>query len=221
MAPSTVLKLARWVIAFAVILTAVSATLYPGGTLRDPSRRGYSVFQNSFSDLGRAVAWSGQANALGARLFTVAFTCFAIATAACMLGLVRIYAESPRVRRVLLVAVGVGMLSCAGLVGAALTPQDLHVALHGRFTTLALLGGVVALLLFGYATARDRRFRRGVSIGWFALAVVLLAWMVAMRWRPSTDLALAVPVTLQKVVALGVVMSLVVQSREAERAIPD
>ena len=54
-------------------------------------------------------------------------------------------------------------------------------------------------------------------MGWFALAVVLLAWMVVMRWRPSTDLALAVPVTLQKLVAVAAVLSLVLQSREAER----
>jgi hypothetical protein len=217
MASSTVFKLVRWAIALAVILTGVAMILYPGGTLRDPSVRGYSILQNSLSDLGSSVAWSGHANALGARMFTVAFTLFAVSSAACLLALVRIYAASPIVRRVLFVATGVGLLSCAGLAGAALTPPDLNLALHGRFTTVALFSGIIALLFFAYATALDRRLPRGVPIGWFALAVVLLAWMVVMGWRPSTDLALAVPVTLQKVVAVAVVLSLILQSREAER----
>ena len=217
MASSTVFKLARWAIALAVILTSVAMILYPGGTLRDPSVRGYSIFQNSLSDLGSSVAWSSEANALGARMFTLAFTLFAISSAACLLALVRIYAASPIVRRVLSIATGIGMLSCMGLAGAALTPPDVNMVLHGHFTTAALLSGIIALLLFAYATAFDRRLPRSVPIGWFALAVVLLAWTVVMRWRPSTDLALAVPVTLQKVVAVAVVLSLVLQSREAER----
>jgi FtsH-binding integral membrane protein len=217
MASSTVFRLVRWAIALAVVLTGMAMMLYPGGTLRDPSVHGYSMFQNSLSDLGSSVAWSGQANALGAPVFTVAFMLFAISSAACLLALVRIYAASPIVRRVLFVATGVGILSCAGLAGAALTPPDLNLAWHGRFTIVALLSGIIALLLFAYATALDRRLPRAVPIGWFTLAVLLLAWMVVMRWRPSTDLALAVPVTLQKGVAVAVVLSLILQSRAAER----
>src|SRR5476649_1313402 len=108
MASATVFKLVRWAIALAVILTGVAMILYPGGTLRDPSVRGYSMFQNSLSDLGSSVAWDGQTNALGALVFTMAFTLFAISTAACLLALVRVYAASPGVRRVLFVATGAG-----------------------------------------------------------------------------------------------------------------
>ena len=217
MTSSFVFRLVRWVAALAVVLTGIAMLLYPGGTLRDPSVRDYSLFQNSLSDLGSRVAWSGRTNTPGAQIFTAAFTLFAVGSAACLLALVRLYAASPVARRVSFMAAGMGVLSCAGLTGAAMTPQDLDLALHGSFTMLALVGGVIALLLLAYATALDRRFRRRVPVGWLTLAALLVAWMSVMPWRPSTDLALAVPVTLQKVVAVAVVATLLFQSREAER----
>ena len=55
-------RLSRIGLAAAVVLTAVAMFLYPGGTLFDRTSRGYSFFENSFSDLGSTVAWNGQSN---------------------------------------------------------------------------------------------------------------------------------------------------------------
>ena len=133
--------------------------------------------------------------------------------------LVRVYSSSRTTRWLARTAGAAGWLSCAGLIGVALTPADGHAALHGRFTVLALGAFLVAILLFASAAALDDRFPRRVPIGWLVLALVLVAWVSVMPWRPATDLELAIPVTLQKIVAISMLVIFSVQSYDAERVV--
>lgn len=219
MTSSTMFKLTRWAAVSAALLTSIAMLLYPGGTLRDPSTSGYSFFQNSLSDLGNTVAWGGQENSRGALCFLCGFAILAIAGVACLVALVHVYSSSPPTRWVARTAGAAGLLSCAALLGAALMPPDRHPALHGQFTWLALGALLVAILLFTLATALDDRFPRRVPIGWLALALVLVAWMSVMRWPAITDLQLTIPVTLQKIVAVALLVIFYFQSYEAERAV--
>jgi hypothetical protein len=110
------------------------------------------------------------------------------------------------------------LVAGAGLVGAALTPQDRYSALHGQFTLLAVGSFPMATALLSLATALNARFRRRVPISWFVLTLVVVAWAsVMLSAQPTTDLELAIPVTLQKVVAITLVATLTFQSYEAER----
>jgi len=218
MMSSTMFKLTRWAALPAVVLTGMAMLLYPGGTALNPSTRGYSFFQNSLSDLGSTVAWGGQANSRGALVFFSGAGILALAGACCFVAFVRVYSSS-RITWWLTRPAGVaGCLSCVGLIGAALAPEDRNLALHGRFTLLALGAFLIATLLFAWTTAIDGRFSRRVPIGWLALTVVLIAWMSVMPWRPTTELALTIPVTLQKIVALAMIVVFTFQIREAERA---
>jgi hypothetical protein len=201
----------------ACIFTGVAMVVYPGGTLRDHSTRGYSFFQNSLSDLGMTVAWGGQPNYLGALLFVCGFGFFVVACVGCTAALIRSLFSSRATRAVLFVTMAAGAFSGAALAGAMLTPQDRYPALHGRFSLLALAAGFLATLLVAWATSLDWRFRRRVPIGWLVLAAALMAWWSVKQWRPTTDLGLALPVTLQKVVAVVVVGTLIFQSYEADR----
>jgi hypothetical membrane protein len=192
--------------------------LYPGGTFLRPASPGYSFFQNSLSDLGSTVAWSGQANR-GSWFHLAASLILVVAGSACFAALIRVYSSSPRARGLARVAGGLLLLAAAGLTGAALSPQDRHAALHGRFTLLAVASFPIATALLGLATARDNRCRRRVAICWFALTSIELIWTsVMLSVLPTTDLQLAIPVTLQKLVAGALVGTLVFQSWEADRA---
>ena len=219
MTSSTLFKLTRWAGVSSALLTGIAMLLYPGGTLRDPSTSGYSFFQNSLSDLGSTVAWGGQENSRGAWFFLCGCAILAIAGIACFVTLVHVYSSSPPTRWVARTAGVAGLFSCAALLGVALMPGDRHPALHGQFTLLALGALLVAILLFALATALDDRFPRRVPFGWLALTLVLVAWMSVMRWPPTTDLQLTIPVTLQKTVALAVLVIFYFQSYEAERAV--
>lgn len=214
-----VFKVVRWAGLLAVLLTGVAMALYPGGTGRNPSTRGYSIFQNSLSDLGASVAWGGQRNTAAAYVFAAGFGLLALAGVACLVTLVRLYSASPAARGAARAAATAGVLSSVALAGAALTPEDRSPALHGGFTTLALVTGLIATLLLARAATRAERFPRRVAIGWLVLAGVLAVWMAFIPWRPTTDLELAIPVTLQKLVGVAVLAVGFFQIREAERVL--
>jgi len=221
MTSSTVFKLTRWATVSVAVLTGIAMLLYPGGTLRNPSTRGYSFFQNSLSDLGSTVAWGGQANSHGAVFFVSGSIILALAGVGCLVALVLVYSSSRITSWLAGTAGAVGVLSCAGLMGAALTPEDRNLALHGKFSSLAIGALPVATALLALATALNGRFPRRVPIGWLVLTLVLVAWASVMTWQPTTDLELTIPVTLQKIVAVALLVVLTLQSYEAERVVVD
>jgi hypothetical protein len=85
--------------------------------------------------------------------------------------------------------------------------------------SLASATAPLALLLFAAASARDGRLPRGVSVAWVVLAFTVAAWF-AMRWGPgvNTDLGLTIQATVQKCVAVVIVVGLVYQTYHAKAA---
>src|SRR5439155_2140576 len=94
MQSSTVFKLTRWAVIAVAVLTGIAMLLYPGGTGLNPATRGYSFFQNSLSDLGSTVAWSGQANRGSLFLLAASFI-LVLAGVGCFAALIRVYSMSP------------------------------------------------------------------------------------------------------------------------------
>jgi hypothetical membrane protein len=219
MTSSTVFKLTRWAAVTVAVLSGIAMLLYPGGTSRNPSARGYSFFHNSLSDLGSTVAWDGQANSRGATFFLAGAIILALSGSGCLVALIRVYSSSRIASRLARAGGAAGLLTCAGLIGAALTPVDRSPALHGRFTLLAIGTFPVATALLALASALDRRLPRRIPMGWLVFTLVLVAWASVMTWRPTTDLELTIPVTLQKVVAITLLVVLTFQSYEAERVV--
>lgn len=167
MTPSTILKLTRWAGVAAAVAIAIAMLLYPGGTFRNPSTTGYSFFQNSLSDLGSTTAWGGRRNDTGALFFAGGFALAALAGIGCFAAFVRVYATSRTTRYWARAAGAAGVLSCVGLVGAALTPQNRFPAFHGRLTLMAALACPVASLLLAFTSFHGGRFpRRVTSVGW-------------------------------------------------------
>src|SRR5438045_8307484 len=106
------------------MLAIVAIVRYPGGTMLDHSTPGYSFFRNFLSDLGMTVAHDGQPNALGASLFILSLCIVVVGVGGCLVGLVRLYAGSPRSRTFALAAGVIGLLVCASFIGVAVTPED-------------------------------------------------------------------------------------------------
>ena len=220
MTKPTIFKLARWASFASVVLAGMAMLLYPGGTARDPSTSGYSFFQNFLSDLGTTVAWGGQPNYLSAFLFMASFTLLALALVGGSVAFVRLYSSSRHQRYLARTAGAAGVISCVGLIGAALTPANRFLAFHLKFALLALGAAQVASLLFALATARDDRFPRRVAVAWLAVTLVLAA-LFSMWWGPeiTTDQGLTIQVTVQKMVAIAIVIIFIYQSHEADRVV--
>ena len=210
-------RLSRIGLAAAVVLTAAAMFLYPGGTLFDRTSRGYSFFENSFSDLGSTVAWNGQSNP-GSSIEFAAAIVFVLAGGVCFLEVVRVYSSASKPRW-LARAGGIGALVAGlGLVGTVLAPEDRLPELHSKLTLLVVGSFPIVTALLAMATARDLRIPLRASVCWWVLTVLVIAWTSAMLWiRPSTGHEMAIPVTLQKVVGFALLATLVLEGYEAER----
>ena len=213
----TVFRLSRYGVACAAALTVAGMFLYPGGTVLEPTTTGYSLLYNSLSDLGGITGWNGQPNPAWP-FHLAASVVFVVAALAFFGAVLHVYSESSTSSSLCRAAGAVVVLAAAGLIGATLTPHDRYAVLHGRFSMVAVWALPVATALLSAATARDDRFGSRVPLAWLALTLIVMAWMSMMLGpRPTTPLALAIPVTLQKIVAGALVGTVVFQGFEAER----
>jgi hypothetical protein len=209
----------RWASFGALALLAAAMLVYPGGTLRDPSTRGYLIFQNFLSDLSNTVTFGGQSNSRSLHLAVAGAWLLALAFAGCTLGFVRLYSSSPARRRLAQAAGAAAVVGCAAVVAVSLSPGNRSLAFHVGFSRVAYFACEAAALLFAAATLRDERFSRGVPAGWLAIALVQTSLLAVARWSPeiSTNSGLTIRVTAQKVVALVVLGLCIYQCREADR----
>jgi len=214
-----VFRMIRWSVAAIAALFGLAMFLYPGGTFFNRSAPRYSFFQNSLSDLGSRIAWGGQENSLSAMFSVAGSIILVLAGVACLVTLVRVCSSSRTMGWLARLAGTVGMLSCGALIGASLAPEDRNSVLHGQFTILGVASFPVTTALCAWVMARSGRFRRRAPIGLLVLTLLLIVWIAAMAWHPTTGAELMIPVTLQKIVMIGLLGNLLLQSYEAERAV--
>ena len=210
----------RYGLAIALSALVASGLLYPGGTVLDPSTRGYSFTHNFLSDLGSTVAFNDTRNTAGALLFGCAMIVGVVVLAGSFVAAVRLLSGTPRGRAFARLAAVAGGLSCAGFLGVALTPLDRAYRLHLVASMVAFRSFPVATVLLGIATWRDGRFRARAVLGWATLTVVLISLIVMANLGPSTatESGLMAHVLAQKIMAVTVLVVLWVESSEAEIA---
>jgi hypothetical protein len=215
----TVFSLGRWAIFVSIVLGGLAMLLYPGGTRRDPSTIGYRFFQNFLSDLGNTVSFSGQSNRISSILAMAVCGLVVPTVLACILAFVRLYSTSRSGRRIALAAAILAAISCVGMTGVAMSPGNLALIRHVRFSLLTLAPWPVASLLFAVVTVRDDRFRGGVPAAWLALTIVSAGLLSLRLWGPSitTDIGLTIAVTAQKIAMLTGLGVFVYQTCEADR----
>jgi hypothetical protein len=202
----------------ALLLVVASGLLYPGGTLRDESTRGYSFTHNFLSDLGTTVAFNYQRNVTGAMLFVVSVFIGVLVLASSIVAMVRLLLAAPRARSFARLAAVAGVLACVGFLGAAIAPVDRAWRLHTLSGMVGFRSFSVVTALLAIATARDGRFRARAAVGWAALTIVLLGLIAASLLGPSTDTdrGLATQVIMQKIMVASILAVLWFESREAE-----
>jgi hypothetical protein len=211
---------ARRGLAVALLLIVASALVYPGGTVRDESTRGYSFTHNFLSDLGATMAFNYQRNVAGAALFVVSVVVGVTALAIAIVSTVRLLSASPRARPFAQLASAVAVLACAGFLGAAMLPVDRVWRLHTLAGMVAFRSLPLVTALLSMATGRDGRFRTRAAVGWAALTIIVVGIIITARLGPGVDTerGLVMQVVMQKTMVASIIVALWFETLEGQRA---
>jgi hypothetical protein len=140
------------------IFTLVAMLFYAGGTLADPSSKGYDFWSNLFSDLGRIIALSGQPNSIAFFIFTISAMIFSTSFIPFTLALPDFFKGEKKQYNIIIIATGVGLISISSLMGTVLTPWDVFGELHLFFANLFNIMGSLVLLLYAIAILYNKNY---------------------------------------------------------------
>lgn len=177
---------------------------YPGGTALDARTVGYSLDQNFLSDLGMTVAYDGRANTLGAALFLASICAMVVAFGTALWHFVKRYVAIPASRRTAQAAAIAAIIVSLSFVGVGLTPENRVMSWHVGFTLLAFRLAPLVPCLLAIAAFRAPPSARREVMGWTALTVVMIAYLLLLTFGPatSTESGLRTMVLAQKLVTV-------------------
>ena len=202
-----------------VVLTLVAMVLYPGGTVADPTTRGYSFFHNFFSDLGRTHTPAGQPNSASFLLFTVALALAGAGLILFFVASLRFFTASRPARWLSRLGCLFGIASGSGLIGVAFAPADQSLGIHGWFVLLAFQAFLPAVLAFLAAILLSKGYPRRYALVYLAYAVLLAGYVILLRAGPSsaTPGGLVVQAAGQKVIVYAGIGCVLIQAWGARR----
>lgn len=181
-----VFDLVLWGCGLFLLLTALAMLAYPGSTFSDPATRGYSFFENFFSDLGMSVSHSGQANPLARLLFTVAMNFAGLGMFFFFLAFWQFFRQEALTRLLSGFGSSLGVLAGVCFIGVAFTPHNLYLDAHTEFVRWAFRLFPLVVLCYTLAMARAQYSRREqvVFVVFFGL---LVAYYLLLEFGPSVE----------------------------------
>ncbi len=185
-----------------VVLTTVAMITYTGGTYTDPSTRGYSFFNNFFSDLARTVALSGEPNAIS---WVLATTAFLLSGSGLILGYLAwpaLFRENPAIYRVSIFGTVFGIISGIGFIGVAFTPWDLFLEAHQLFVIIGFVASAIAITLYAWVLQKQSDYPKRYFYSFVLLVALSLLYLIVLFYGPSVINVdgLVIQVTAQKII---------------------
>lgn len=204
----------------ATSLTVGGIARYPGGTLHDRSRIGYSFTRNFLSDLGMTVAYNGESNRVGAALFTASLFVLVVGLGWTLATIVQLLAHERAARGWASLGAIFGLFACAAFAGVAVTPENRVMAIHVAFTMWGWCIVTLVAVHMTLASFRSARFHRRAAFAWLGITVLLAIYSGIIMWGPdlTTPFGFKTQVIAQKVAAGVVLLGLMYVAREADRA---
>ena len=201
------------------VMTLAAMLTYPGGTYVDAATRGFSFWNNFFSDLGRTETRLGAPQTLSYALFTAALPIAASGLMAFFIAFAGLVCHDRPAR--LLSGAG-SLFGClAGLlfVGIALVPANVDLALHDRLVQWAFRAFLVAVLCYIAALARQpglpRHFAR--VFGGFVLLLAAYVLLITFGPSPRAPAGQTIQATAQKIIVYASILCVALQSLRARR----
>lgn len=204
-----------------VVLTALAMLVYPGGTITDPTTRGYSFFTNFFSDLGRTETRGGHPNLLAAALFFIALTGAGSALVTFFLAFAGFFTRTRFDRVLAWLGTFAGVIAGVCFIGVAFTPANLASALHNQFVFAAFEAFTAATIVYFILLLRapDYPRRYAAVFGVFAVLLALYLGLLFGGPSPRTPEGLLIQATGQKIIVYASIISVLIQSLGARRRV--
>lgn len=216
-------KLSIWGGSLFVLLTFTAMLVFPGGTLTDPTTRGYSFFENFFSELGFFTTESGAANYWSAALFFAAMIMAGASLILFCLAFRQFFLANNRQRWLSGLGMVVGVLSGICFIGVAFTPADILLGPHVFFVTWAfrlfpLCACLYAAVIFAHPDYPKR-------YGWLfaGFMICLVAYILLLELGPHAGETYASQVIQsmgQKIIVYVSIIMIGVQSWGALKTAP-
>jgi hypothetical protein len=182
---SRAFKLSMWGGSLFVPLTLAAMLVFPGGTMTDPTTKGYSFFENFFSELGFLTTKSGAANYLAAALFFVALNLAGASLIIFCLAFRQFFLENTRQLWLSGLGMLVGVASGICFTGVAFTPADILLDPHVFFVTWAFRLFPLSVLLYAAAIFTHPTYPRRYGWLFIGFTICLVAYIMLMELGPS------------------------------------
>ena len=192
-----------------VIITTIAMLLYTGGTYQNPSRPGYSFWENFFSDLGLTMAHSGQVNTISWFLFT----CTAIIIGFCMIlfGLtwISLFQAQRNIYSLSVLGSITLIISGIGFIGVALPPADLFLEPHIFFVRIIFVSTFLTSLCYSPALYLHPSYKKLYSAIFVGFSGIIFLYLGLLFFGPSSTTmeGLLIQATGQKII--GYIMGFV------------
>lgn len=178
-------KLSLWGGGLFVPLTLVAMLVFPGGTIADPTTKGYSFFENFFSELGFFTTKSGAANYFAAPLFFIAMVLAGVSLVIFSLAFRQFFLSNKRQRWLSGAGMLVGVLSGLCFIGVAFTPADILLDQHVFFVMWAFRLFPVSVLLYTAAIFTHTSYPRLYGWLFIGFTICLVAYILLLEFGPS------------------------------------
>jgi hypothetical membrane protein len=210
-------RLLAWVVACCgqfVPLTMVAMLAYPGGTVADPTTKGYAFFRNFFSDLGRTVSHLGKPNTVSFLLFVVALTLAGLGLVLFSLVMPSPFRRSRPARGLSLMGSLCATVAGVSFVGVAMAPANLFLPAHVIFVQVAFLSLFVAALGYSGAILLTPHYPRKYLAVFVAFVLLLAGYLWLLFYGPALDspTGLVIQATGQKIIAYAAILSVGIQA---------
>ncbi|TFG03201.1 MAG: hypothetical protein EU539_12495 [Promethearchaeota archaeon] len=151
-----------------IILIFIAMLFYAGGTYNNPSNQGYSFWENSLSDLGRTVAYSGKENTISLILFSFTLFLWGFSLIPFFMILPKLFIENDLEKKLSIIGSIFGIIAAFGLIGISFTPDDIldgphMISVYIAYTSLVLTGLSYSIVFY-----KDLRIPK-----WFTCAFII------------------------------------------------
>jgi hypothetical protein len=197
-----------------VVLTFIAMLTYAGGSVDDPTARGYSFTHSFLSNLGMVTALSGEPNWVSAILFVLSLSTAGACLVIFFIIFPRLF-QSSRLQQVLcLIGSTFGVLAGTCFVGIAFTPADLARPAHTQFVMWAFSLFPLAVLFYVPVLFMDKHYPKVYAWVFAVFCLMLIGYYLLINNGPgfTTPEGLVIQVVGQKVIAYASILCIGIQS---------
>ncbi len=196
-----------------VVLTVIAMFLYPGGTFTDFNSRGYSFFQNFFSELGMVRTHNGGSKTVSLVLFVIAMIFSGSGMMTFFAVFPQFFRSSFATRTLSLIGSALGILSGVCFIGVAAAPADVNLSLHGDFVIWAFRLFPAAVLCYIIVMFQEKVFPRGYAWELVIFLFLLIGYILLLEYGPKigTYGGMVVQAVGQKIIVYASILSVMIQ----------